>query len=81
MTLKLLSEWDETLYALLLESFMVKAVPFLWDSCSVVPSIYMASVSACSLCGGLQQPSADEGAAAPPPVVLRFCQRISWTWS
>ena len=27
MMLKLLSEWDETLYALLLEIFMVKVVP------------------------------------------------------
>ena len=31
MTLKLLSEWDETLYALLLENFMVKAVPYLCE--------------------------------------------------
>ena len=35
MTLKLLSEWDETFYALLLKSFMIEAVPYLWDSCSV----------------------------------------------
>jgi len=38
MTLKLLSEWDETFYALLLKSFMIEAVPYLWDSCSVAPS-------------------------------------------
>ena len=35
MTLKLLSEWDETFCALLLKSFMIEAVPYLWDSCSV----------------------------------------------
>jgi len=29
MTLKLLSEWDETFYALLLKSFMIEAVPYL----------------------------------------------------
>ena len=39
MTLKLLSEWDETLYALLLKSFMIEAVPYLWDSCSVAPFV------------------------------------------
>ena len=39
MTLKLLSEWDETFYALLLKSFMIEAVPYLWDSCSVAPSV------------------------------------------
>ena len=69
MMLKLLSEWDETLYALLLESLMIKAVPYLWDSCSVAPS----------LCGGLRQPSVDEGALATPPAVLLACQRILWT--
>jgi len=37
--LKLLSEWDETFYALLLKSFMIKAVPYLWDSCSVAPFV------------------------------------------
>ena len=39
MTLKLLSEWDETFYALLLKSFMIEAVPYLWDSCSVAPFV------------------------------------------
>ena len=39
MTLKLLSEWDETLYALLLKSFVIEAVPYLWYSCSVAPSV------------------------------------------
>ena len=39
MTLKLLSEWDGTLYALLLKSFMIEAVPYFWDSCSVAPSV------------------------------------------
>ena len=37
MALKLLSEWDETFYALLLKSFMIETVPYLWDSCSVAP--------------------------------------------
>jgi len=41
MTLKLLSEWDETLYALLVKSFMIKAVPYhLWDFCSVAPFVW-----------------------------------------
>ena len=40
MVLKLLSEWDGTLYALLLKSFMIEAVPpYFWDSCSVAPSV------------------------------------------
>ena len=39
MTLKLLSEWDETFYALLLKSAMIEAVPYLWDSCSVAPFV------------------------------------------
>ena len=39
MALKLLSEWDETFYALLLKSFMIEAVPYLWDSCSVAPFV------------------------------------------
>ena len=39
MTLKLLSEWDETFHALLLKSFMMQAVPYLWDSCSVAPFV------------------------------------------
>jgi len=30
MALKLLSKWNGTLYTLLLESFMVKVVPYLW---------------------------------------------------
>ena len=39
MALKLLSEWDETFYALLLKSFMIETVPYLWDSCSVAPFV------------------------------------------
>ena len=36
LMLKLLSVWDETFYALLLKSFVIEAVPYLWDSCSVI---------------------------------------------